>query len=308
MQEKLLKQIEQTQKIIEQNKAQLSTYDNQANVLLDKRSQVEQFFKSCKEYDHLQFYIADGISTPEESLKIQIRFSGQPIASVKVTKDNESYITTEEYNESNKKNLECKIQLKDEDWNSEKTKEFMEYFRGDISIKNKGNERAVIESMLLTEFSKTTSYDKLLTGIQPIKYSNALYFPIPIITSNKNEVQYINILARTKVRRITVFELMDDSQDQETVLVKATAKAVFLTNLLHSESGDKWHKLFGFHSKIPSQLTIKVCIATNKKLSAKCKEFAPFELTNGVDTLDYRYLYYENDESKITNIITNVNE
>lgn len=307
MQDKLLKQIEHTQKKMEQNQEWKSTYDKHASVLLESRNLLEEFSKNCKEYQHLQFYLAEISPTQGDLLAILAKFNGQNIARIRITKDGSSYITTNEFNESNK-SLGCKLQLNDAEWNSKETKEFLDYFRGDIPIKTKGNERATIESMLLNEFAKTTSYDKLLTGIQPIKYSNALYFPIPIITSTKDEVQYINVLARTKVRRITVFELMDESQDPATVLADATAKAIFLTNLLHSKSGDKWFKLFGFHGRIPPHLTIKVCIATNKKLSSKCKEFAPFELRNGVDTLDYRYLYYENDPTKITNIITNVND
>ncbi|MBR0491173.1 MAG: hypothetical protein IJJ82_03895 [Clostridia bacterium] len=103
--------------------------------------------------------------------------------------------------------------------------------------------------MLLEEFSKRQSYDKLLTGIQPIKYEDTLFFKIPI-PINPKQMEYINILTRTKVRKITLVEVLQDEQDLDTILAQATAKAVFLTNLLHTEQGDKWYKLFGFHRKI----------------------------------------------------------
>ena len=47
-----------------------------------------------------------------------------------------------------------------------------------------------------------------------------------------------------------MFEILQDGQDLNTILAQATAKAVFLTNLLHTEQGDKWYKLMGFHRKI----------------------------------------------------------
>ena len=159
--------------------------------------------------------------------------------------------------------------------------------------------------MLLAEFSKTSSYDKLLTGIQPIKYEDTLYYRIPM-TISSNPTEYINILARTKVRKITIIESLEDGQDIDTILAQATAKAVFLTNLLHTEQGDKWYKLFGFHGRLPTTLTIKTCIAVPK--SSKIKEFQPFQVQNGIDTLDYRYLQYENDQEQITSIKTNVND
>ena len=121
------------------------------------------------------------------------------------------------------------------------------YTLKDIKLKTKPNKETQ-ESMLLTEFSKTSSYDKLLTGIQPIKYADTLYYNIPM-TIGANPTEYINILARTKVRKVSLFEILQDGQDLDTILAQATAKAIFLTNLLHTEQGDKWYKLMGFHRK-----------------------------------------------------------
>lgn len=181
---------------------------------------------------------------------------------------------------------------------------FLESFNQDIELKTKSN-KEIQESMLLAEFSKRQSYDKLLTGIQPIKYEDTLYFKIPI-TINPKQMEYINILARTKVRKITLIEVLEDGQDLDTILAEATTKAVFLTNLLHTEQGEKWYKLFGFHGRLPTTLTIKVCIAVSK--SSKIKEFQSFQVKSGIDTLDYRYLQYENDQEQITSIKTNVND
>lgn len=304
MQESLLKQIEQTQMILEQTPEWTSTYDKIANGMLDNKSLIQEFYKSCKQYDHLHFYMTDVIPNEVDLFKLEIRFSGIPIAAIFITKDNKTYITTELYNESNK-DLGCNIQLKDEEWNSEKTKEFIEYFRGDIPIKNKGNEKSRIEDMLIREFSKTTSHDKLLTGIQPCKFLG-LTLPIPI-SLDKEKPEYINILTRTKVRKLSIIEIMDETQTPETVLAQATNKALCLIKLLHSPNGALWYNILGFSGRVPTGISVKVCIATHKKLSAKCKEFEPFQIQCAPDELDFRCMYYDNDQTRIKSIKTNIN-
>lgn len=301
MQEQILKDtIEETQKTIEQSQDWQAKYEMQVNAMLDNRTIIEEFKKLTKDYEHLQFYLNE--ITQVDLFNVTVKFIGIDIATITISKD-KVQITTEPYNKSNKELFNCELQLKQEEFNSPNTREFLEYFKGDIKLKNKPN-KTQIDSMLLAEFAKTSSYNKLLTGIQPIRHGN-LYYQIPI-SINPKATDQINILTRSKVRKITLIETLTDNEDLDTVSANATAKAIFLTHLLHSEQGEKWYKLFGFHGRRPPHLTIKVCIAVPK--SSKIKEFKPFELRSGIDTLDYRYLEYTNDQEKITSINTNVNE
>lgn len=311
MQENVLnKQIEQTQKTITDNKEWQATYDKQANILLDNREVLKKFYKSIKDLEYLQFHITEVVTTPPTLFKITIRYYGANIATVELTKD-EVHISTEPYNKSNKDNFECTTQLKGEEWNSKTTNEFLEYFRGDIKPKNStGNSTALIEGLLLKEFSKTNSVEKLLTGIQPIKHEG-LYFPIPTTIKNPKtkELENINLLARSKVRKITLLEVMNEEDTQDTVIQRATQYATFLLSLLHSENmGDKFYKLFGFHARKPVAHTIKVVVVTTK--NSKCKEFEPYEVKLGADTLQYHLLEYQvsKDNTKITSIKTTLNE
>ena len=295
--------IEKSQKTIEQSKGWHVKYDTQVNAMLENRTLLDQFKikRLTKEYSALQFYLNE-ISQPD-LITITAKYKGNGIATITITKDT-AQISTETYEKSNKELFNIDTKLKNEDLNTIQTHKFLEHFNQDIKLKTKPNKETQ-ESMLLAEFSKTTSYDKLLTGIQPIKYADTLYFQIPM-TIGANPTEYINILARTKVRKITIIEVLQDGQDLDTILAQATAKAVFLTNLLHTEQGEKWYKLMGFHGRLPNQITLKVCITVPK--SSKIKEFQPFQIQNGIDTLDYRYLQYENDQEKITSIKTNVND
>lgn len=243
--EELLKTIiDNTQKNIEQSKDWQTNYEMQVNAMLDSKKLLEQYKikRLTKEYIALQFYLNE--VTQPDLITITIKYKGNGIATITITKDT-AQISTETYDKTNKELFNCNTQLKNEDLNTIQTHKFLEHFNQDIKLKTKPNKETQ-ESMLLAEFSKTTSYDKLLTGIQPIKYEDTLYFQIPITIGN-NPTEYINILARTKVRKITIIETLEDGQDLDTILAQATAKAVFLTNLLHTENGANIYRLMGFH-------------------------------------------------------------
>lgn len=294
--------IEKSQKTIEQSKDWHIKYDKQVNAMLESRPLLDQFkIRRLTKDSALQFYLNE--ITQPDLITITAKYKGSGIATITITKDT-AQISTETYDKTNKELFNIDTKLKNEDLNNIQTHKFLEHFNQDIKLKTKPNKETQ-ESMLLAEFSKTSSYDKLLTGIQPIKYADTLYYNIPM-TIGANPTEYINILARTKVRKITIIEVLQDGQDLDTILAQATAQAVFLTNLLHTEQGEKWYKLMGFHGRLGNQITIKTCIAVPK--NSKIKEFQPFQIQNGIDTLDYRYLQYENDQEKITSIKTNVND
>ena len=249
--EQLLKEtIERTQKIIEtQAGALFNDYDKQLNTLLENRTLLDQFKikRLTREYEYLQFCLND--ITPTDLFKVIVKYKGNGIAIITTSKD-KAQISTENYDKTNKELFKIDTKLKNEDINSLQVKMFLESFNQDIELKTKINIETQ-ESMLLEEFSKRQSYDKLLTGIQPIKYDDTLYFKIPI-TINPKQTEYINILCRSRVRKITLVEVLEDGQDLDTILAQATVKAVFLTNLLHTEQGDKWYKFFRISRKITS--------------------------------------------------------
>ena len=308
MNEKLLQEtIEQTQKAIDKVKEWQVPYDKQVNIMLAHREMLKQFYKTCKQYEYVQFHIIEVSPTPSHLFKIQIRYMGQPISIIKISKDGAITITTEQYNDTNKKTFNCSIQLKDEEWDNKETAKFMQYSnKPNIPIKTKINETSKTESMLVTEFSKTSSIDKILTGIQPIKFEN-LYYSIPVKDEICKSIEIKN-LTRTKIRKITITELLEDTDTLDTALSRATTKAVFLLNLLHTKEGQQWYKAMGFHGRLPSHTTIKVAIAVPKHLLSKCKEFKPFELRAGIDSIEYHHLTYETDGTKITSIKTTIND
>ncbi len=304
---KLLEEtITQAQKIIEQSKDWKQTYEEQAKTLTENKPLLDQFYKEVKEFERIQFYLVEVNPTLPNIFTVQARYQGQPIATIKIAED-KTTVTTETHDERNKKTYNCDMQLKDNDLKKVETMRFLNFFNKEITPKGKIDENLHTQAMLLAEFAKTSSATKLLTGIQPIRYSN-LYYPIPIKLNPKEETGYIDILTRTKVRKLTIIEPITETQTPETVLANATSKAIFLLNLLHSEQGQQWYKIFGFHGRVTPHLTIKICLAVPKNLKSKAKEFEPFELRAGADSIEYHYMTYDTNGAEITSIKTTLND
>ena len=265
---KLLEEtITQEQETINQSKSWSKTYEEQLKILTDHKPLLDQFHKDIKEFEEIQFYLVGAGVTQDNIFTVQARKNGETIATIKITED-KTTVTTTTYDESNKKLYNCEMTLKQQDLTNVETLRFLNFFNKEMKPKGKINEQTHTQAMLLSEFSKTSSYDKLLTGIQPIKYSN-LYFPIPI--DPKQETGYIDILTRTKVRKLTIIEPLTETQTPESALANGTSKAVFLLNLLHSAKGQEWYKVLGFHGRVTEHLTIKVCIAVPKELKFKSR-------------------------------------
>lgn len=307
MNEQELKEtIDNTVKAITKGNSWKKTYDKMAILLLDSRELLKQFYKQCKDYQHLQFYLKEITSPDPILIKITVMYQGQPVADVTIDQEGKTTVTTQAYDESNKKIYNCKLQLQGEEWNTDQVNQFMEYFSQDLEPKGKIDEHAHIENMLLQEFSKQNAKEKLLLGIQPTKLEGIIY-PLPILF-NGVEPSYINVLCRSKIRKLTVVKVLEDDETLQSALKKATEQATFLTQLLHYENGHLWHKIFGFKSSVPSHTTIKVCIAMNKKSAKKDDEITPFPLKCENDCLQYHALYYETDGKQITAIQTTLND
>lgn len=168
MQENVLKkQIEQTQKTISDNKEWQATYDKQANVLLENREILKEFYKTVKDLEYLQFHITEVLTAPPTLFKITVKYYGANIAIVELAKDT-VHISTEPYNKSNKDNFECTLQLKNEEFYSKATNEFLQYFRG-AKFKNIDNAKALTEGLLLQDFSKKSSVRKNVIGLSAYK-------------------------------------------------------------------------------------------------------------------------------------------
>ena len=161
---KLLEEtITKAQETIEQSKDVWNkTYEEQAKILTENKELLDQFYKQVKSYEGIQFYLTEVSTTPPTIFKVQAKYQGQPIATIKIAED-KTTVTTETYDDSNKKTYNCELKLKEQDLNTKETMQFLTYFNKEMKPKTKINEQSHTQAMLLSEFGKTSSGTKLLT-------------------------------------------------------------------------------------------------------------------------------------------------
>lgn len=165
----LEKQIEQSLKVITEDKGWCKPYEEQAKVLSENKSLLDQFSKEVKEFDGIQFYLMEVNPTPSAIFKIQARYQGQPIATVIITKDS-TLISTEGYEEGNKRIYNCEMLLNNMNLTNVESKQFLTYFNKDMKPKGKINEESHINSMLLAEFRQDLKwYEIISTVFNPVK-------------------------------------------------------------------------------------------------------------------------------------------
>lgn len=303
-------------------------YENRANKIIQNKKIKEKLSK--KFYKRKPFTYYENITRINQhatKLVVSVRYLGQEVAEITVldkSNDENVTISTAGYEDSNRDNFGCNIKLDNVSWNrNAKAKEFRKFFREREKIRfkhKKQNEEHRIESALLTEFLKTKSEEKLLCGIQPVTFAG-FRFPMPTAITASKTIQLggnkgrngggIDILARTKGKKITVFELKDENKEDEDiskVLEQATAYAIFLINLLRSNCGKKWYKIMGFNGDVPKSLTIRVCGAMPIKKDGSYDDFETFIIKYKDDILEYHWLYFEEDDKEIKGIETSINK
>ena len=234
--------------------------------------------------------------------------------------DGRQTLSTKKYEATNKEDFDCAISLADCDWLSDEASAFRSYFENRPAQRNKKKkEEHRIESLLLSEFGKTSTTDKTLPYIQPVKIDKFRFpMPTPIKASIPWEVTYsgkdgggIDILARTgkgRGTKLCILELKDEYSKKEppkVVMEQAIQYTVFIRELLRSDAGANWWKLFGFGGPIPDKLTLFAACAMPYTNDADTS-FAEMEYGIGGDIIKLHYIYFEEANNVITKIHTSL--
>jgi hypothetical protein len=320
--------IEDAQKLLLDNRAEwIDRYKNYSNKIDKNKDVINKIRQTFREWSPLRFYISTtNVIKSSKGLLLDVRYRGQSVAILTATQDDVT-ISTESDKEDTKNNnnlrdFNCNIKLNDDKWRSEKVTAFRKYFStkpNRIKVKNnKGNEEHNVENLLLTEFSKRKGKDKQILGIQPIRISNIRFaMPTPISASKHNEpLKYsgkgggIDIFARTgngNSTYLTVIEVKDENKPNEPptdALKQAIQYSVFIRELLRSECGQDWYKIFGFKGKIPDKLKIRVACAMPDDILDK--SFAKRTYSIGSDEIECHYIYFKYDGEQLSDFQTSL--
>jgi hypothetical protein len=322
--------IEETQKLLNENTEWRKRYANYANLILKNYEFIKSSRKKFAMTPELGVYLTvSSVREKTTTFSAQLRCLGRRVALVNFSKGELTISTPKDFG-GNLNSFGWNKQLSKEKWHSSKAKEFRSFFHNlkidqapDLLKKRK---EARIESLLLSEFTKSTG--KSLRNIQPIKIAGIRFpMPTPLKASDHSMVEYsgedggnIDIFVRTgrgKNAKLCVIELKDENKESESAgdaLKQAIKYAVFIRELLRSDAGESWWKLFEFNrtgnNPIPDNLILYVACAMPNKPDADIS-FADdynYNIRNDDhdDIIRLHYIYFDEDGNEIKNIYSSL--
>ena len=315
--------IKEAQKLLSENTEWKNRYTKYAKKLLENNDNIKSHRNTFNKFPPLYFYISTTEAQKAKSnLYLDVRYCGQSVATLKANKKGIT-ISTKKQDVRNLRDFDCDIQLNEIPWRDKQASDFRKFFRDrpylrNKSDKNKGNAEHNVEHLLLSEFSKKESLNKQILYIQPIRICGIRFgMPTPISASNHKELKYadskgggIDIFARTGKGHgtyLTVIEVKDENNSKEPpkdALKQSIKYAVFIRELLRSDSGQDWYKIFGFSGKIPKKLTIRAVSAMpddNIDVS-----FAKNIYPIGDDKIECHYIYFKYDGKQLNDFQTSL--
>ncbi len=316
--------IKEAQKLLSDNPEWERRYNGYAKDLLANFDVIKSNRSRFNEFPPLYFYISTTKAKAAKSkLELDVRYRGQSVAKLKTNNNSITISTTNKQEANNLRDFNCNIKLNDIDWQDINAIEFRKFFKNRDNSRNdndnnKKNEEHNVESLLLSEFSKRNSSNKQITGIQPIKIAGIRFgMPTPLSASNPKSLKYakqhgggIDIFARTGKGRatyLTVIEVKDENNNKEPpkyALKQAIKYAVFIRELLRSDCGENWYKIFGFSGSLPQKLKLcAVCAMPDDTLD---KSFAKQTYLIGDDKIECHYIYFEYKGKQLTNFQTSL--
>jgi hypothetical protein len=307
MKERFMRIAETTRALLKKNSEWKERYAGYAREISDNSSTIRGVRSTFREWSPLNVYLnISSAKNAKHSVGFELRYMGQTVARLTGRKDGKHKLsTTKELKEPNQRDFNCRICLSSADWDGMDAKQFRDFFRKRPPRTGpKGNEEHNVQSMLLTAFS--TGEGKVIRHIRPVTISGVRFpMPTPISASNPNNIRYskhhgggLDIPVRTgtggKATRLCVMELKDENERREPpqkAMQQAIAYAIFIRELLRSDSGRDWWRLFGFHGEIPEPLELyAVCVMPSNDNNDY--SFRNMELKIAGDIIKLHYLYF----------------
>jgi hypothetical protein len=299
--------IDSARKLLNENPEWIKRYARYAVALDANMSFIRSARRMFCSWAPLKYYISMlRVKGAKRTLTLDIRYMGQTVANIKAKTDGTVTITTKGFDEANKLYFGCDIVLNNAEWKGADARKFRAFFKALPPLTGKGkkhNEEHHVESVLITEFSKTRAAEKKLIGIQPVRMAGVRFgMPTPFSASNHKRLKYsgakgggIDIFARSgKPTHLTVIEVKDENvkgEPPQDALKQAIEYAVFLRELLRSGSGAMWWRLFGYRRALPEKLTIRCACAMPDDIPDKSFAGRTFNIDG--DVIECHYIYYQ---------------
>jgi hypothetical protein len=309
LQEKYKDIIEETRSLLKEKDEWLGRYADYARKISSNIDFIRQVRKTFREWSPLNIYInISSAKNAKNSVGFELRYLGQTVATLRHISNVGLKLSTIGYEDKNRRYFECSLILSAVDWDSNKAKEFRDFFNNRNKSRINGakrNEEHRLQSLFLTEFSKQQG--KVLRYVKPVMIGGIRFpMPTPIGASNHNKpIKYskqhgggIDILARTgtggKATHLCIMELKDENTLAETpgdAMKQAVAYTTFIHELLRSDSGKTWWKIFGFGGSVPNPLELyAACVMPSSENNDY--SFRDVECNIENDKMRLQYIYF----------------
>lgn len=262
---------EYTQELLRKDTQWKLLYAGYAKKMLQNKEQMIMKRKMLGSQNHLaplHCYTTIGAIKGDADFDFDLRFLGQSVGTITVIEGKPILQVSEKKAETSRREFGYDVgPIDGEVWNvGEKAKAFKAYYDDAIEQPDRRPRQPehMVESALFTELEKKHGDAKALKYIQPITciddvrlhMKTALYassvsksaLAMPTVSSTGGE---IDAFCRRKVgnrSRLTVIEIKDENDSREPfhqVIRQAIAYAVFVRELVRSESGRDWMELWG---------------------------------------------------------------
>jgi ribonuclease J len=301
--------IDSARKLLNESPEWIEHYAGYADALVANGSFIRSARRMFHSWAPLRYYVSMlQAKGAKRTLMLDIRYMGQNVACLKARKDGSVVVSTKGLDEANKLYFGCDIVLDNAEWKGADARKFRAFFKALPPRAGKGkkhNEEHNVESILITEFSKTRAAEKKLIGIQPVRIGGVRFgMPTPVSASNHSALKYsgaygggMDIFARSgKPPRsyLTVIEVKDENvkgEPPQDALKQAIEYAVFLRELLRSGSGAMWWRLFGYRRALPEKLTIRCACAMPDDIPDKSFAGRTFNIDG--DVIECHYIYFQ---------------
>ena len=312
MKELLKKTIDETMDLLNNEPEWRKRYGDYASEISQNLSFIEDVRKDFHEWAPLYVYLnVSSAKNARTSVQFELRYLGQTVAKLKRDKDSTLTLSTKGFEDKNKEYFDCELEISD-NWAGKDALKFRRFFKdkkGKHGGGEKHNEEHRVQSSLLTEFSRTI--DKKILGIKPVLVGGIRFpMPTPLSASNHKKIRYsrqhgggIDIMARMgaggKSTRLCIMELKDENIPSEPpidVMKQAIAYTTFIHELLRSDSGASWWKIFGFTQHIPVEL--ELCAAAVMPSNESNPHFEDIILDIGKDKIRLGQLYFDDTKER----------
>ncbi len=144
--------------------------------------------------------------------------------------------------------------------------------------------------------------------------------PTPLSASNMKKLKYfgysgggIDIIARIGsgyATKLCIMEVKDENVSNEPpakAIQQGLAYATFIRELLRTDNGKEWWKLFGYSHKLPEQIELYVsCVmpSTNNNDTT----FADKTINIDQDSIHLHYIYFQEKNNCVEDMVTSLKQ